>query len=107
MCRAAAAAPRRLPVPCQQLREAVWLAKGRHGFAALQGIPELQQLLVFAALPALQSVCCAATDCVQQLDAGVTHLAALDEEATLLPLLPPQLQLCLMAEVLTGLLCPS
>jgi hypothetical protein len=90
-----------------QLREAAWLAAGQHGFAALAGLPELQLLL--------QRCCGLAMDAVA---AFIQHIAAnssddqlhkhmCQEDANLMPLLVPQLQMCLLADVAAGLLVPG
>jgi hypothetical protein len=90
-----------------QLREAAWLAAGQHGFAALAGLPELQQLL--------QRCCGLAMDAVTAL-INTTGANSSDDElykgmfgehANLMTALVPQLQLCLMADVAAGLLVPG
>mgnify|MGYP001809763540 CR=1 FL=1 len=87
-----------------QLREAAWLAAGQHGFAALAGIPELQQLV--------QRCCMQAVDesyGIVQMQSAMTDerfRTSLDG-VPLLQLLVPQLRLCLLAEVAAGLLVPG
>jgi hypothetical protein len=88
-----------------QLREAAWLAAGQHGFAALAGAPELQQIV--------QRGCMKAAD-------QLAHLLRYHETVTdkdfseqlegsqlLLPMLVPQLQLCLLGDVAAGLVVPG
>uniref|UniRef100_A0A383WHG4 MYND-type domain-containing protein n=1 Tax=Tetradesmus obliquus TaxID=3088 RepID=A0A383WHG4_TETOB len=90
----------------EELREAAWLAAGQHGFAALAGIPELQQLLQRCAISVMDEV-----SALVQVDLAVSdeemHGRLCREEGVLLQLLVPQLRLCLLAEVAAGLLVPG
>jgi hypothetical protein len=82
------------------------LAAGQHGFAALAGLPELQLLL--------QRCCGAAMDAVGAFVGAADNSSDDDvykgmrqEDASLMPHLVPQLQLCLLADVAAGLLVPG
>jgi hypothetical protein len=92
-----------------QLREAAWLAAGQHGFAALAGLPELQQLLPHTLLPLLEQLCelDAETHCAGGQGAELLERRCLHEETPLLPHLSPPLLTCLLAEVAVGLLVPG
>ncbi|WIA21453.1 hypothetical protein OEZ85_000661 [Tetradesmus obliquus] len=91
------------------LREAAWLAAGQHGFAALAGIPELQQIISHTCLPALQHYGCLLDDW-QHSEAEYVQRQKTELDQTQGPLLHhlcPQLRLCLLAEVAAGLLVPG
>ncbi|WIA21457.1 hypothetical protein OEZ85_000664 [Tetradesmus obliquus] len=88
----------------EELREAAWLAAGQHGFAALAGIPELQQLV--------QRCCMQAVDesyGIVEMQSAMTdeRFRTFLDGVPLLHLLVPQLRLCLLAEVAAGLLVPG
>ncbi|WIA21456.1 hypothetical protein OEZ85_000663 [Tetradesmus obliquus] len=90
----------------EELREAAWLAAGQHGFAALAGIPELQQLVQRCAIPAMEAVS-VRVQVTQAASDEELYALLCKENGVLLHLLVPQLQLCLLAEVAAGLLVPG
>ncbi|KAF6253355.1 hypothetical protein COO60DRAFT_427499 [Scenedesmus sp. NREL 46B-D3] len=96
------------------LREAAWLAAGQHGFAALAGLPELQQIISHTCLPVLQRYACSleeytAADKGLQADAFAKQQGGdlNRDNGPLLAYLNPHLRVCLLAEVAAGLLVPG
>jgi hypothetical protein len=92
-----------------QLREAAWLAAGQHGFAALAGLPELQQLLQHTLLPLMEQLAELDVRTHRRGGEGAERFQqrCRHEETPLLPHLSPQLLTCLLAEVAVGLLVPG
>jgi hypothetical protein len=101
---------RHLPALCaDRLRAAAASAAGPHGFAALRpgggaAPPALQQLLAFTLQGAVDLT--AEAGCGFDLQEW-TAAAGAGFVPRLLYLLPPQLNMCLVADVAAGLLCPG
>jgi predicted protein tyrosine phosphatase len=88
-----------------QLREAAWLAAGQHGFAALAGLPELQQLLQHCCMGACDRT--AGTVGLAPKSSDAEFVQRIDDRASLMEHLVPQLRVCLLADVAAGLLVPG